>query len=167
MRNSTGVNTSKGLELNGNWKPTDKKFNLGFGYTFTDSFDASTCDPAQMEAYADGECHDKGNSVDTAKVRVPRHAIQSRINYDISSNFKTSLKGKYVGEARDFGNGNNGYVDVILQDYFLFDVETNYNLFNKYKAFVNIGNILDEGNSQAYEYSGPGRTLNFGIRSSY
>ena len=165
--NATGVNISQGIELSGYWKPVDKKISLNFGYTFTDSYDAATCDPDEMNAYFDGECHDKGNSVDTAKVRVPRHAIQSMINYNVSPNLKTILKGKYVGETRDFGNKNNGYLDVILKDYFVFDIETSYNSFNTYKTFINIGNILDKGYEQAYQYSSMGRTFNFGMRRVY
>jgi len=165
--NATGVNTSEGIELNGNWKPVDKKISLNFGYTFTDSYDAATCDPDEKAAYADNECRDIGSKVQTAKVRVPRHAIQSRINYNISPNLKSSLKGKYVGETRDFGNANNDYTDVILTNYFVFDLETSYKLFNGYKAFISIGNILDEEYEQAYQYSSMGRTFNFGIRRVY
>ena len=165
--NATGVNTSEGIELNGNWKPVDKKISLNFGYTFTDSYDAATCDPDEKAAYADNECRDIGSKVQTAKVRVPRHAIQSKINYNISPNLKSSLKGKYVGETRDFGNANNDYTDVILTNYFVFDIETSYNLFNTYKTFINIGNILDKGYEQAYQYSSMGRTFNFGIRRVY
>ncbi len=165
--NATGVNTSEGIELNGNWKPVNKKISLNFSYTFTDSYDAATCDPDEKAAYADNECRDIGSKVQTAKVRVPRHAIQSRINYNISPNLKSSLKGKYVGETRDFGNANNDYTDVILTNYFVFDIETSYNLFNTYKTFINIGNILDKGYEQAYQYSSMGRTFNFGIRRVY
>ena len=165
--NATGVNTSEGIELSGSWRPVNKKISLNFGYTFTDSYDAATCDPDEKAAYADNECRDIGSKVQTAKVRVPRHAIQSRINYNISPNLKSSLKGKYVGETRDFGNANNDYTDVILTNYFVFDIETSYNLFNTYKTFINIGNILDKGYEQAYQYSSMGRTFNFGIRRVY
>ena len=165
--NATGVNISQGIELSGYWKPVDKKISLNFGYTFTDSYDAATCDPDEKAAYADNECRDIGSKVQTAKVRVPRHAIQSRINYNISPNLKSSLKGKYVGETRDFGNANNDYTDVILTNYFVFDLEASYNLLNTYKTFINIGNILDKGYEQAYQYSSMGRTFNFGIRRVY
>ena len=167
QRNATGVNTSEGIELSGNWKPVNKKISLNFGYTFTDSYDAATCDPDEKAAYADSECRDIGSKVQSAKVRVPRHTIQSKINYNIGPNLKSSLKGKYVGEARDFGNANNSYTDVILTDYFVFDLETSYQLFNGYKVFANIGNILDEEYEQAYQYSSMGRTFNFGIRQIY
>ena len=72
-----------------------------------------------------------------------------------------------MGEARDFGNANNSYTDVILKDYFVFDLETSYQLFNSYKAFISIGNILDEEYEQAYQYSSMGRSFNFGIRQIY
>ena len=165
--NATGVNTGEGIELSGNWKPVNKKISLNFGYTFTDSYDGATCDPREIAAYADNECRDIGSKVQTAKVRVPRHAIQSKINYNINPNLKSSLKGKYVGETRDFGNANNDYTDVILTDYFVFDLEANYQLFGGYKVFANIGNILDAEYEQAYQYSTMGRTFNFGIRRVY
>ena len=165
--NTTGVNTSEGIELSGNWKPVNKKISLNLGYTFTNSYDAATCDPDEKAAYADSECRDIGSKVQSAKVRVPRHAIKSKINYNISPILKSSLKGKYVGETRDFGNANNSYTDVILTDYFVFDLETSYQLFNGYKVFANIGNILDEEYEQAYQYSSMGRSFNFGIRQIY
>ena len=165
--NATGVNTSEGIELSGSWRPVNKKISLNFSYTFTDSYDAASCDPDEKAAYADNECREIGSKVQSAKVRVPRHAIQSKLNYNIGPNLKSSLKGKYVGEARDFGNANNSYTDVILTDYFVFDLETSYKLFNGYKAFISIGNILDEEYEQAYQYSSMGRTFNFGIRQVY
>ena len=165
--NATGINTSEGIELSGNWRPVNKKISLNFGYTFTDSYDAATCDPDEKAAYTDNECRDIGSKIQSAKVRVPRHAIQSKINYSISPILKSSLKGKYVGETRDFGNTNNSWTDVILTDYFIFDLETSYQLFSSYKAFINIGNILDEEYEQALQYSSAGRTFNFGIRKVY
>ena len=37
------VNTSEGIEVQSQWSPIGKKYNLGLNYTFTDSFDANTC----------------------------------------------------------------------------------------------------------------------------
>ena len=172
IANASGVNTSEGIEISGSWKPINKKISLDFGYTFTDSYDAATCDPDEKDSYTDGECHDKGSKLDSAKVRVPRHAIQSKINYNFSPILKSTLKGKYIGETRDFGNGNTGgccfgYVDQILTDYYVFDFTTTYKLFDGFQASFNIGNILDEDYEQAYQYSSMGRTFNFGIRRVY
>ena len=172
IANANGVNTSEGVEISGRWKPIDKKISFDFGYTFTDSYDAATCDPDEKASYADGECHDKGSKLDSAKVRVPRHAIQSKINYNFSPILKSTLKGKYIGETRDFGNGNTGgccfgYVDQILTDYYVFDFVTTYKLFDGFELSFNAGNILDEEYEQAFQYSSMGRTFNFGIRRVY
>ena len=172
ISNATGVNTSEGVEISGRWKPIDKKISLDFGYTFTDSYDAATCDQDEKDSYVDGECHDVGSKLHSAKVRVPRHAIQSKINYNFSPILKSTLKGKYIGETRDFGNGNTGgccfgYVDQILTDYYVFDFVTTYKLFDGFELSFNAGNILDEEYEQAFQYSSMGRTFNFGIRRVY
>jgi vitamin B12 transporter len=167
MRNGTGRNTSEGIEFNANWKPTNSKFGLNFGYTFTDSYDASTCDPDELASYADNECRLTGNKVAKAKVRVPRHAVETNISYSMSQNLKSFLKGKYIGETRDFGNTNDSYTDQILTDYFVFDLVNSYNLFDNYKIQVGINNILDEKYQQAHEYSTMGRTFNFGLKKVY
>ena len=98
---------------------------------------------------------------------MPRHAIQSKINYNFSPILKSSLQGKYQGKTRDFGNGNNNFRDVILKDYFVFDLATSYQLFEGYKAIFNIGNIFDEKSQQAYQYSSLGRSFNLIIRKGF
>jgi len=167
VRNGTGRNTSEGVELNANWKPVDSKFGLNFGYTFTDTYDANTCDPDELEAYSDNECRLTGTKLAKAKVRVPRHAVETNINYLMNKNLISSLRGKYVGETRDFGNTNDNWTDQILADYFVFDLVNSYNLFDNYKIHMSINNILDEKYQQAHEYSTMGRTFNFGIRKVY
>ena len=167
MRNGTGRNTSEGIEFNANWKPTNSKFGLNFGYTFTDSYDASTCDPDELAAYTDNECRLTGNKVAKAKVRVPRHAVETNINYSMNQNLKIFLKGKYIGETRDFGNTNDSWTDQILTDYFVFDLVHSYNLFDNYTIQIGINNILDEKYQQAHEYSTMGRTFNFGLKKVY
>jgi len=167
VRNGTGRNTSEGVEFNGNWKPTDSKFNLNFGYTFTDSYDANTCDPDELAAYSDNECRLKGNKVANSKVRVPRHAAETKINYFINKNLTTTLSGKYVGETRDFGNTNDNWTDQILSDYFLFNLVSSYNLFDSYKLQISINNMFDKNYQQAHEYSTMGRAFNFGIKKIY
>ena len=167
VRNGTGRNTSEGVELNASWKPLNSKFALDFGYTFTDSYDANTCDPDELSAYSDNECRLTGNKMVNAKVRVPRHAMEGKINYLINKNLISSLNGKYVGETRDFGNSNDSWTDQILTDYFVFDLVNTYNLFDNYKIQLSINNIFDEKYQQAHEYSTMGRTFNFGIRRIY
>jgi len=167
MRNGTGRNTSEGVEFNANWKPTNSKFGLSIGYTFTDSYDANTCDPDELDSYADNECRLTGSKVAKAKVRVPRHAVETDISYSLSQNLKSFLKGKYIGETRDFGNTNDSWTDQILTDYFVFDLVNSYNLLDNYKIHASINNIFDEKYQQAHEYSTMGRAFNIGIRKIY
>jgi len=167
IRNGTGRNTSEGIEFNANWKPTNSKFGLNFGYTFTDSYDANTCDPDELSSYEDNECRLTGNKITTAKVRVPRHAIETQINYLIDKNFTSSLRGKYVSETRDFGNTNDNWTDQILTDYFVFDLVNSYELLEGYKVMFNINNMLDKKYQQAHEYSTMGRTFNIGLKRVY
>ena len=167
IKNGTGRNSSEGIELNANWRPANSKFGLDFGYTFTDSYDANTCDPDELAAYSDNECRLSGNKVVKAKVRVPRHAIETNISYLPNNNFKSFLKGKYVGETRDFGNTNDSWTDQILTDYFVFDLVNSYKLFDNYKIELGINNIFDEKYQQAHEYSTMGRNLNFALKRIY
>ena len=167
MRNANGINTSEGIELDGNWKPVNKKIDLNFSYTFTDSFDAATCDPEERRSYSDNECRHSGSKVDAAKVRVPRHAAASQINYNVNSKFKNSLLIKYVGETRDFGNTNDSWTDQILTDYITFDLSTSYNVFNAYDLSLSVRNLFDEKYQQAHEYSTLGRTFNFALKRAF
>ena len=167
VRNGTGRNNSEGVEFNANWKSMNSKFGLNLGYTFTDSYDANTCDLDELAAYDDNECRLTGNKVANAKVRVPRHAFESNISYSMSKNLKNFLKGKYISETRDFGNTNDNWTDQILTDYFVFDFVSTYNLFDNYKIQLGINNMLDEKYQHAHEYSTMGRTFNFGIRKVY
>ena len=161
--NVSGTNESEGIEFSTNWKPEDV-INIGFNYTFTDSFDSATCENPGKASY---ECFHEGTQVDQAKVRVPKHAFNASINYDASKNLKHSLLVKYSGERRDVGNGNNGYADVILKEYILFDIASSYNLWDSYKIDFLLRNIFDEGYEQAYEYSGMERAINFDIRKVF
>jgi len=167
QRNGTGRNTSEGIEIGGKWKPSNKKFGLDFGYTFTDSYDANTCDPDELAASDDNECRLTGNKVATAKVRVPRHAIQSKFNYLIYKNLISSINGKYISETRDVGNENDNWTDQILSDYFVFDFVNSYQLFNEYTINLNINNLFNEKYQTAHEYSSMGRTINLGIKKLY
>ena len=161
--NASVTNESEGIEFSTNWKPEDV-INIGFNYTFTDSFDSATCENPGKASY---ECFHEGTQVDQAKVRVPKHAFNASINYDASKNLKHSLLVKYSGERRDVGNGNNGYADVILKEYILFDIASSYNLWDSYKIDFSLRNIFDEGYEQAYEYSGMERAINFDIRKVF
>ena len=100
-------------------------------------------------------------------VRVPRHAIISSINYGVNNKFKNSLLIKYIGETRDYGNVNNGWVDQILDDYATFDVVSTYRIWDAYDLNFSLQNMFDQNYEQAWQYSTMGRSLNFGIKRVY
>jgi outer membrane receptor for ferrienterochelin and colicin len=159
MRNENGVNTSEGIELMANWRPKNKKMGIDINYTFTDSYDSNTC-------YV-GDCTIHGSKLATAKVRVPIHAISTKFTYNTGSNLQNSLLLKFVDETRDFGNTNNSFKDVILDDYLTLNFSSTYKLFDSYKLYFDAVNLFDENYEQAYQYSTLGRTLNFGIKRVY
>ena len=78
-----------------------------------------------------------------------------------------SLKTKWAGNARDYGNGNRTYRDESNDDYLVNDLSIRYNLMDTYNLFFNINNILDENYETARDYSQMDRSFNFGIRRSY
>ena len=154
LNNTNAKTESYGLELQTNWKPNDN-YILGFGYTRTESYDGATCDNP------DGSCIDEMN------VRVPRHQINLVGTKNINNNLSHTLKLKYVGERRDFGNVNNSFKDVILSDYMIVDLVTKYKLFDTYNLNISAKNILKKGYSEAYQYKSPGRSFNFMLKKSY
>ena len=161
MRNENGVNTSEGIELSTNWKPENKKIGVSINYTFTDSFDANTCD-IEID-----DCALKGSKLATAKVRVPRHGLLASINHNTLPNMQNALSIKFVDETRDFGNTNNGFKDVVLDNYLTFDFSSSYKIFENYKLYFNVINLFNEKYEQALQYSSMDRSINFGIKRTY
>ena len=159
--NTNAKTESYGLELQTDWKPNDG-YALGLGYTRTESYDGTTCDDPDTTSAADGSaCNDEMN------VRVPRHQVNLIGTKIFNKNLSQTLKFKYVGERRDYGNTNNGFTDVILSNYVVADLVTNYKLFDTYNLNISVKNILDARYSEAYEYKAPGRSVNFMLKKSY
>jgi len=161
LKNQRGESTSEGIELSADWQPKDRNISFGMGYTFTDTYDSNTCDA--------GDCNLRGggSKMATAKVRVPRNAFLANINHATTPNLKNTLSIKFVDETRDFGNTNNSFKDVILDDYMTFNFYSTYKLFDSYNLFFNVINIFDEEYEQALQYSSMGRAFNFGMKRSF
>ena len=157
IKNSTGKIKSEGIELSTLWKPKEN-FNIGFDYNYNETYDGSDCDNPDKGA---NEC------IDPAMVRVPRHNFTSSINHNMGKNLENSLLIRYRGETRDYGNTNNGFADVILDDNITFDYVGSYNLYDTYNLFFSVKNIFDQDYEQAYQYSTMDRSYNFGIRRRY
>ncbi len=162
MGTTSGTNTSEGIELSADWQPENKKMGISFDYTFTDSFDSNNCEVTSTSCSSI-----KGSKLAKAKVRVPRHAFLSTISHNVVPNLKNSLSIKFVDEVKDFGNGNNSFKDVILEDWITFNASSEYQLFDSYKFYFNAINIFDEVYETAHQYSSMGRSFNFGIRRAY
>ena len=54
--------------------------------------------------------------------------FSSTISHNVIPNLKNSLSIKFVDEVRDFGNTNNGFKDVILEDWITFNASSEYKL---------------------------------------
>jgi len=161
MQNTVGVNTSEGIELSADWQPENKKIGVSFDYTFTDSFDSNTCEVKNTSCASI-----TGSKVAKAKVRVPRHAILSTISHNAIPNLRNSLSIKFVDEVRDFGNTNNSFKDVILEDWITFNASSDYNYYG-YKIYINAINIFDDVYETVHQYSSMGRSFNLGIKRAY
>jgi len=147
QKNTSASNYSRGIELSSNWRPK-KDLSIDFGYTFTKSYDGSTCgNPGDT-------CNDEMN------VRVPKNVISSSIVKKFTNNFSGRAQFKYVGERRDYGGSDNGFKQVILDEYSLFNLYADYKLQNDYKLNFSLKNALDEKYNEALNYNTPGRSLN-------
>ena len=162
LDNTNSKTESYGLELQSNWKPNDD-YALGLGYTRTESYDGTTCDnPDATGGPGSAACNDEMN------VRVPRHQVNLIGTKIFNKNLSQTLKFKYVGERRDYGNQHgNGFEDVILSHYVVADLVTNYKLFDTYNFNISAKNILDARYEEAFEYKGAGRSINFTLKKSY
>ena len=157
MGNTYGVNYAKGIELGLNWKPENTKLGIDINYTYTDSYDSNNC-------YAGCTL---SSGMKDSKVRVPRNTFTSNISHETLPGLKNSLLIKYVDETRDFGNTNNSFVDVLLDDYITFGLSSNYRIYENYDLTFNAINLLDAGYEQSHQYSQIGRSFNFGLRRVY
>jgi len=154
IKNANGEIESKGAELTSIWRPL-KNFNIGLNYSYTDTYDGADCDDPD------------GSSIDCAMVRVPRHSLNSSINYKSKNEINNKIIIKYSGETRDYGNTNNSFADVILDDYVVFSYLGDYQFKNKYKIYFEAKNIFDQNYEQAYQYSTMGRSFNIGFKTEY
>jgi vitamin B12 transporter len=158
--NSSSTTESYGLELQTSWKPSNN-YSFNLGYTRTESYDGTTCDnPDATGGPGSAACND------TMNVRVPRHQINFSGSKTLD-NLTHTFKFKYVGERRDYGNINNSFEDVILSNYFIADYVLNYELINGYNMNISAKNIFDKRYSEAYEYKGSGRSVNFMLNKRY
>jgi len=160
-QNSPTEVKSHGLEFISKWK-VNKFLNFDLNYTYTSTYDGGEQDdPNKSSSY----------TIDQ-HVRVPKHFLNlaTKIPFP-GKNFDLVLNTKWSDEMRDYGNINvpsdGSYDDVRLDDFLIHDLSFNYNLFNNYKFYLDIKNILDSHYNTALQYSQMDRSLNFGIKRVY
>jgi len=164
---SGAENTSKGIELATNWTD-NKKLNIGFNYTLTKSYSGMDCDKPKKDLYGYKSCLDLDNGpIDSAMVRVPLHAFSSKISYQFNKSLNSSLLLTYRGRTRDYGGADISYYDQILDEYFLVDLASSYNLSGGYKVNFSLKNMFDADNENSYLYTGTPRTMNIGLKKSF
>ena len=100
-------------------------------------------------------------------VRVPRHSSNVNLSYKTKNNLKNILTLKYNGEVRDYGNGNNSFANVILEDYFIVDYNLKYDLSNNGEFYIDIDNVFNNNYEQAFMYSSMERNINIGLRKIF
>jgi len=153
QKNTDATNKSHGIELSSNWKPS-KDITVDLGYIRTFSYDGSTC--SNQDDYCDN----------TMNVRVPSYAVTSGISKIFKNNLSGKAKFKYVGERRDYGGGDNGFRQVMLDEYMVVDLSANYNM-GDYKMNFSLKNLFDEEYQENNNYNTFGRNLNFRINRKF
>ncbi len=157
IQNTNAKIESKGIEIEAFYKKSEK-FNISLNYNYTDTHDGADCDDPNVGSTS---------CIDESMVRVPRHSSNINLSLKTKSNLKNILSLKYNGEVRDYGNGNNSFSDVILEDYFIVDYSLKYDLLNYGEIYLDIDNVFKNNYEQAFMYSSMGRNINFGIRKIY
>lgn len=155
IQNSSGRTTSEGAEFSVNYNPK-KKINFNLNYTFT-------------KAYDGGDCDDPSRNCDISSypVRVPKHSINLKISKQHSNNVYADFSIKYVSKVRDYGNANNAFQDVLLNSYYLSNLNLKYKTTKNDLFFIKIENIFNKNYEQAYQYSSFGRQLAIGMKKQF
>ncbi len=163
-------NKSRGIELATSWDAREN-LSIDFNYTFTDSYSGIDCDKPDKDAYGQTSCLDSNNdgigNVDNAMVRVPVHAMGSKINYQHNKDLNTALLLTYKGQTRDYGGTDVDFYDQFLDEYLLVDLASSYKLGEAYKFNFSIKNLFDKNYENAFLYSGTPRTINIGLNKKY
>ena len=156
VKNAKAKVKSKGIEIASNSK-INKNLSIDFNYNFSDTYDGADCDDPNVGS---------GSCIDESMVRVPRHSWSTTLTHN-NKNLTNRINIIYSDEVRDYGNANNSFKDVMLNEYFVINYNLNYKIFNNLNLYFNIDNILDEDYEKAYMYSSMERSFNLGLNRSF
>jgi len=157
IENSDGKIKSRGFDLKIK-KIFNKKQSGLINYTYTKAYDGEDCDDPDKSVTSCAKS--------SYPVRVPKHQISSSLQKNFNKYFQSKLKLKFISSRRDYGNTNNGFADVILDEYTTVDLYNNFNFLNK-TFYINIINIFNEEYEDAYQYSSNKRGFNFGFNKVF
>ena len=164
IKNTFAQIESKGIELSTLWEPKGN-FNLSLNYNYNESYDGADCEDPHKNVTWDNKPINL--CIDSQMVRVPRHEVTSGLGYKFNKNLNNKIFVKYSGERRDYGNTNNSFYDVILDDYITINYHLNYKLYNQYNLYLIANNLFDQKYEEAYQYTGMGQDISFGIKRSF
>ena len=126
------------------------------------------CDKPEKDMWGYTSCLDSGHGwLESAMVRVPIHALSSKINYQFKKNWDSSMFLTYKSRTRDYAGTDYGFKDQILDEYFLVDLKSSYKLYGNYNLNFSIKNLFDKNYEHAFLYSGKPRTMNIGLKITY
>ena len=157
IRNANAKVKSNGIDIRATYKPV-KKLSTIFNFNFNRSYDGADCDNPDKSS---SEC------INESMVRVPKYSSNLILDYDITQKLNSRIAIKFRDKTRDYGNTNNGFKDVMLDDYIVFDFDTNYEINNNYSFYFKINNLFDTKYETAYMYSSMDRNLNFGFKKNF
>ena len=164
---SGAENKSKGIELSTYWTD-NKKIDIDFNYTLTKSYSGMDCDKPEKDKWGYTSCLDTGHGwLESAMVRVPIHALSSKINYQFNNDLDGSFLLTYKGQTRDYGGTDYNFRDQILDEYLLVDLKSSYKLFEGYNLDFSVKNLFDKNYENSLDYSGTPRTINIGLKFLY
>ena len=73
---------------------------------------------------------------------MPQNTFSSKIIHNTLPGLTNSVQIKFVDEVRSFGDGNNSFKDVILEDYTTINLRSNYRLYDTYDLSFDAKNIF-------------------------
>ena len=100
-------------------------------------------------------------------VRVPVHALSSKINYKFTNDLNSSIFLTYKGRSRDYAGSDYDFKDQILNEYLLLDFASSYDLGGGYMVDFSLKNIFDKDYENSFNYSGTPRTMNVALKMVY
>jgi len=161
IKNTVAQVESKGIEFSTLWEPKSN-LNLSLNYNYNETYDGADCEDPHKNVTWDNKPINL--CIDSAMVRVPRHEVTSGFGYKFNKDLSNKILVKYSGERRDYGNTNNGFNDVILDDYITINYHLNYKLYDQYNLYFIANNLFDQKYEEAYQYTGMGQDVSFGIK---